>query len=183
MADRHDWEAVLLANLPPALVAFVSDLKLPPRYTIALDELGYDDVDDLANLDAAAMAKFRFDLEEKEFKVPHVDKIVRAIDGKRGPQQPAGVAAAIVPNSAPASSTFSHPAGGAAVPMPAAVAAAPQSALHLGADGVLQIAAHDVGAIAAQNRFFGGAQIDFFLRGGNLAQRPGKNRPGPPTRR
>ena len=69
MADRHDWEAVLLANLPPALVAFVSDLKLPPRYAIALDELGYDDVDDLANLDAAAMAKFRFDLEESRVLV------------------------------------------------------------------------------------------------------------------
>ena len=54
MADWEaspDWKASLLEGLPPALVAFVIDLKLPPRYAIALDELGYDDVDDLPNLD------------------------------------------------------------------------------------------------------------------------------------
>lgn len=141
MADPT-WETVLLGNAPPALVAFVRDLKLPTHYVYALDDLGYDDVDDLANLDAAAIAKLRSDLESKNFKPPHVDKIVRAIDGRRGPQPPAGMAAATTPTSAPASSSFPHPAG----------AATPQRAVHLSADGIVQIAAHDVGAIAAQKQ-------------------------------
>ena len=109
------WEAALLEALPPELVAFVSDLKLPSQYAIGLDDLGYDDVEDLVNLDAVAMAKFRLDLEEKNFKPPHIDKIVRAIDGRRGALPPAGMAAANVPTSSPASSTFSQPAGAPAV--------------------------------------------------------------------
>ena len=34
-----DWEAALLEAVPPALVAFVGDLKLPASYAIALDAL------------------------------------------------------------------------------------------------------------------------------------------------
>ena len=62
MADEP-WETVLLADTPTELVAFVRDLKLPSRYAIALNELGYDDVGDFANFDAASMARFRSDLE------------------------------------------------------------------------------------------------------------------------
>ena len=77
---------------PRSLVAFVSDLKLPPRYAIALDELGYDDVDDLANLDAAAMAKFRFDLEEKEFmrwprRISHRARVKASGEAGLGPSE------------------------------------------------------------------------------------------------
>ena len=69
-----------------------------PQYESIFLEIGYDDVEDFANFDDRAVEIFRTNLEQNGVKSGHIDKLVRAINNRRG-QQPAALVAPLVPAS------------------------------------------------------------------------------------
>ena len=83
-ADRMGWGAVLP---PPALTTFLESIKLK-KYDMLFVELGYDDVEDFANLDDAELAALCENLSAKNVLPPHVGKVRRAINKMRGEASP-----------------------------------------------------------------------------------------------
>ena len=110
--------SVVPAALPEAsgssLASFVAALRLPPAVadvvSAKLEELGYDDPADYANLDAAEVSEIERDLLAAGIARGHVGRVVRAIRVGGG---------APPPQQQPAPSASAPVGGGAAAPAPA----------------------------------------------------------------